>query len=75
MLENCRAGILAEGLEEGEKCPALTTLYHNLGRSFMLKNDYQQALSALNKSRDLQLELEGEVSQRTSDYINECLGK
>ena len=61
--------------EKGEKCLELTTLYHNLGRSYMLKGDYTNALSALNKSKILQLELEGEVMQRTADYIKECESK
>jgi hypothetical protein len=61
--------------EKGEKCIELTTLYHNLGRAYMLKGDYSSALSALNKSKYLQLELEGEVMQRTADYIKECESK
>ena len=61
--------------EKGEKCIELTTLYHNLGRAYMLKGDYSNALSALNKSKNLQLELEGEVMQRTADYIKECESK
>ena len=28
MLEDCRAGILAQGLEEGEKCPVCGSLHH-----------------------------------------------
>jgi hypothetical protein len=61
--------------EKGDKCIELTTLYHNLGRAYMLKGDYSNALSALNKSKILQLELEGEVMQRTADYIKECESK
>ena len=61
--------------EKGEKCIELTTLYHNLGRAYMLIGDYSSALSALNKSKYLQLELEGEVMQRTADYIKECESK
>ena len=60
---------------QGDKCPILSTYYHNLGRSYMLKHDYKQALSALNKSKDLQIKLEGRVMQRTLDYIKECEGK
>lgn len=60
---------------KGEKCPELATFYHNLGRAYMLKKDKAQALSALNKSKSLQLELEGNVMQRTIDYIKECQEK
>jgi hypothetical protein len=38
----------------------------------MLKKDNERALSALNMSKSLQLELEGNVMQRTIDYIKEC---
>lgn len=61
--------------EKGNKCIELTTLYHNLGRAYMLRGDYSNALSALNKSKALQIELEGEVMQRTADYIKECESK
>jgi tetratricopeptide (TPR) repeat protein len=57
---------------KGEKCLELATFYHNLGRAYMLKKDNERALSALNKSKSLQLELEGNVMQRTIDYIKEC---
>ena len=68
-------GIKLAIIEKGEKCMELTTLYHNLGRAYMLKEDYSSALSALNKSKNLQLELEGEVMPRTADYIKECESK
>ena len=61
--------------EEGEKSKYLSTMYHNLGRAYMLENDYSNALNALYKSRDLQNELEGGVMQRTNDYIKECESK
>lgn len=74
-IDNINKGIKLAINEKGEKCIELTTLYHNLGRALMLKEDYSSALSALNKSKRLQLELKGGVIQRTTDYINECLGK
>lgn len=61
--------------EKGEECLELVNLYHNLGRALMLKGNYVEALSALNKSKDLQIKLNGEVMQRTLDYIKECEGK
>lgn len=61
--------------EKGEGSMILETLYHNLGRAYMLKGVYTKALSALNKSKELQLKHKGEVSQRTADYIKECESK
>ena len=51
----------------------LANIYHNLGRSMMLVRSYKDALIYLNKSKDLQMKLYGEVASRTSDYINECV--
>jgi len=51
----------------------LANIYHNLGRSLMLIRNYKDALIYLNKSKDLQMKLYGEVTSRTSDYINECV--
>ena len=74
-IEYATHGIEVAIKDSGEKNPILATLYHNLGRAYMLKGDYSSALSALNKSKKLQLELEGEVMQRTADYIKECESK
>lgn len=59
----------------GEDDVLLTTMYHNLGRAYMLKEDYANALFYLNKSRDLQIQLNGNSMQRTLDYITECESK
>ena len=74
-IERNEEGIKLAIAEKGNKCPTLTTLYHNLGRAYMLKENYSNALSAFYKSKDLQLELEGELMQRTADYIKECESK
>ena len=74
-IDNIYKGIKLAIQEKGDKCIELTTLYHNLGRAYMLKGDYSNALSALNKSKILQLELDGKVMQRTADYIKECESK
>lgn len=60
---------------KGEDSMAIESLYHNLGRAYMLKGVYTEALTALNKSKELQLKRKGEVMQRTADYINECESK
>ena len=74
-IDNNNMGIDMAIRNKGDKCIELTTLYHNLGRALMLLGDYPNALNALYKSRDLQKELEGEVMQRTNDYIKECESK
>ena len=53
----------------------LITLYHNLGRAFMLQQDFANALNYLKTSKDLQIKLNGYAMQRTIDYIKECEAK
>jgi tetratricopeptide (TPR) repeat protein len=72
--------ILEEGLKlytkTNEKSePLHIGLLHNLGKAYMLQKDYTNALLYLNKSKDLQMQLNGEVMQRTLDYIKECEAK
>ena len=50
----------------------LAFLYHNLGRIYMLKGDYKQAIMMLNKSVLLQQKYHGNVLNKTQKYINEC---
>lgn len=59
----------------GENYALLTTMYHNLGRAYMLQQDLANALLYLNKSKDLQVQLNGYAMQRTLDYIKECESK
>lgn len=54
---------------------ALANIYHNLGRAYMLRGSATNALPYLNKSKEMQLELYGEVTENTQKYINECMGK
>ena len=68
-------GISLSIKEKGEESVILESLYHNLGRAYMLKGLYTEALSALNKSKELQVKHNGEVMQRTADYIKECESK
>lgn len=53
--------------------PILANIYHNLGRAIMLIGNYNDALSFLNKSKNLQEKIYGEATSRTIDYINECI--
>lgn len=58
-----------------ENVQTLATVYHNLGRAYMLDGKTKDALVYLNKSKDLQLKLYGEVTERTIQYIQECKRK
>lgn len=53
--------------------PILANIYHNLGRAIMLIGNYNDALTFLNKSKNLQEKIYGEATSRTIDYINECI--
>lgn len=55
-----------------ENVQTLATVYHNLGRAYMLLNDTSSALTFLTESKNLQLAIYGEVAERTLLYIQEC---
>lgn len=58
-LENCRAGILAEGLEEGQKCPVCGSVHHpELAR----KPDEAVTEEAYQKLKDAETQLQAEKS-------------
>lgn len=59
----------------GESNQWLAMMYHNLGRAYMLQQDNANALFYLNKSKEIQILLNGKAMQRTIDYINECESK
>lgn len=50
----------------------LATIYHNLGRAIMLEGSKTEAIKYLTKSKDLQMNINGEVAERTLQYIREC---
>jgi tetratricopeptide (TPR) repeat protein len=60
---------------KGNKDKELIHIYNNLGFINKLIQDYKKALYYLNKSKELQIELNGEVMQSTMDNIKECLEK
>lgn len=55
-----------------ENTQTLATVYHNLGRAYMLLYDKTSALRFLTKSKDMQSVIYGEVAERTLLYIKEC---
>ena len=71
-IESLKSGIALSIRIDGVDNIWLTTMYHNLGRAYMLQQDNANALLFLNKSKDLQMKLNGKAMQRTLDYIKEC---
>ena len=55
-----------------ENAQTLATVYHNLGRAYMLLNHKSSALKFLTESKNLQNTIYGEVAERTLLYIQEC---
>ena len=55
-----------------ENAQTLATIYHNLGRAYMLLNYKSSALKFLTESKNLQNTIYGEVAERTLLYIQEC---
>ena len=55
-----------------ENAQTLATVYHNLGRAYMLLNNKSSALKFLTESKNLQNTIYGEVAERTLLYIQEC---
>ena len=55
-----------------ENAQTLATVYHNLGRAYMLLNYKSSALRFLTESKNLQNTIYGEVAERTLLYIQEC---
>lgn len=58
-----------------EDSPVLANVYHNLGRAYMLNGQIKEALAYLNKSKDLQMKIFGDVTERTTQFIQECSKK
>lgn len=50
----------------------LANIYHNIGRTFMLQGNYSDARKYLQISKDLQISLYGDASDKTQQYLNEC---
>ena len=57
---------------EKEKSPTLANIYHNLGRSYMLDGSIGKAKTYLQKSKIMQQQHYGTVSDLTLRYLKEC---
>ena len=51
----------------------LSDIYHNLGHSIMLQGNNSKALKYLNRSKEIQLKINGKVKEITLLYIQKCL--
>lgn len=55
-----------------EKSKVSGVLYSNLGKAYMMEDDYDEALPILYKSREIQLWADGFISPKTKEYIKVC---
>ena len=53
----------------------LETLYNNIGKAHLQKEEYKKALSFLNLAAEIQIEKTGMVLPNTQSYIDECKRK
>lgn len=47
------------------------TILHNMGRTYMLRKQYKQAKTYLEQAKTLQIQLSGNVFERTEQYLSE----
>ena len=53
----------------------IANMYHNIGHTYMLQGNYSDAKQYLQLSKDLQISIYGEVSDKTGEYLNECINR
>ena len=68
-------GISCSTEGNGKETSLLPYLYNHIGRAYMFKKDYSNALINLKKSADIQMQINGSVSEKTQSYIKECESK
>ena len=61
--------------ERTENNDIIANIYHNIGRTFMLQGNYSDARKYLQISTDLQMSIYGDASDKTQQYLNECMRK
>ncbi len=54
-----------------ENSDAYATALHNVGRAYMLRKRYKQAKNCLEQAKALQIQLSGNVFERTKQYLSE----
>ena len=74
--QNARMLLKKIVLSESEKLDKenrglLAMIYHNFGRSEMLMNNIESAKKALEKSKELQIKVFGQVTEKTQKYLDE----
>ena len=50
----------------------LQILNHNIGKAYLDEKKYKDALHYLNTSADIQVKINGIISEKTQSYINQC---
>ena len=53
----------------------LGTLYNNIGKAYLKKEEYKNALPFLKLSAEIQIEQTGKMYLNTQSYIDECTRK
>lgn len=66
------SNILANMEVDEGNLPVMGNILHNLGRAYLLKNNYENAKECLIKSKEFQIKVEGKANERTLNYIQEC---
>jgi len=54
-----------------QKSDEYATILHNMGRAYMLRKQYKQAKTCLEQAKALQIQLSGNVFERTKQYLSE----
>ncbi len=54
-----------------QKSDAYATILHNMGKAYMLRKQYKQAKTCLEQAKALQIQLSGNVFERTEQYLSE----
>jgi len=54
-----------------QRSDAYATILHNMGRAYMLRKQYKQAKTCLEQAKALQIQLYGNVFERTKQYLSE----
>ena len=72
ILENCRAGLLARGLEEGKECPVCGSVHHPKKASLPEDSVDEAAVRALKEEEDRKSDIKNDLLTRTEACRSAC---